>query len=215
MNKIKELFFGSKQEKLTEKAFTQSIAVSVISILVCVVALCSVTWAWFSSEISSPSSDIKSAYCDVNVTVVSEDSKLESIGGKYSFLKDKAYKIQISATGTAETAYCILKIDGVDYYTAQIPTQTSIEFTLQFDAEATEVEIITRWGISSVPAIDRDFVNTGLYLNCEAVESLPNTISETKQDAETEAQETTVAEITAAETTGETTSFAASSEVSE
>ena len=215
MNKIKELFFGSKQDKLTDKAFTQSIAVSVISIRVCVVALCSVTWAWFSSEISSSSSDIKSAYCDVNVTVVSEDSKLESIGGKYSFLKDKAYKIQISATGTAETAYCILKIDGVDYYTAQIPTQTSIEFTLQFDAEATEVEIITRWGISSVPAIDRDFVNTGLYLNCEAVESLPNTISETKQDAETEAQETTVAEITAAETTGETTSFAASSEVSE
>ena len=52
-------------------------------------------------------------------------------------------------------------------------------------------------------------------MNCEAVESLPNTISETKQDAETEAQETTVAEITAAETTGETTSFAASSEVSE
>ena len=35
MNKIKELFFGSKQDKLTDKAFTQSIAVSVISILVC------------------------------------------------------------------------------------------------------------------------------------------------------------------------------------
>ena len=45
MNKIKELFFGSKQDKLTDKAFTQSIAVSVISILVSVVALCSVTWA--------------------------------------------------------------------------------------------------------------------------------------------------------------------------
>lgn len=206
---------NSKEEKITEKAFKQSFTISIIGILLCMVALCSVTWAWFSSEISSSSSDIKSAYCDVNVTVVSEDSKLESIGGKYSFLKDKAYKVQISATGTAETAYCILKIDGVDYYTAQIPTQTSIEFTLQFDAEATEVEIITRWGISSVPAIDRDFVNTGLYLNCEAVESLPNTISETQQDTETEAQETTVAEKTAAETTGETTSFAASSEVSE
>ena len=184
MNKIKELFFGSKQDKLTDKAFTQSIAVSVISILVCVVALCSVTWAWFSSEISSSSSDIKSAYCDVNVTVVSEDSKLESIGGKYSFLKDKAYKIQISATGTAETAYCILKIDGVDYYTAQIPTQTSIEFTLQFDAEATKVEIIRCWGTSSVPDANRTFINGGLYLNCTKKDALPASTPETNSTKE-------------------------------
>lgn len=204
MNKIKELFFGSKQDKLTDKAFTQSIAVSVISILVCVVALCSVTWAWFSSEISSSSSDIKSAYCDVNVTVVSEDSKLESIGGKYSFLKDKAYKIQISATGTAETAYCILKIDDVDYYTAQIPTQTIdnyIVFTLQFEAEVTEVEVITRWGTSSVPAANRHFVNNGQYLNCIKVESLPKAVPDTKPDAETISAQSNNTEPPVAETT--------------
>lgn len=159
-------FFECKDEKITEKAFSQSLIISVVSILLCLVALCSVTWAWFSSEISSSSSDIKSAYCDVNVTVVSEDSKLESIGGKYSFLKDKAYKIQISATGTAETAYCILKIDGVDYYTAQIPTQTIdnyIVFTLQFEAEVTEVEIITRWGTYHIPNDARNFYNGKSY----------------------------------------------------
>ena len=112
MNKLKELFIGSKQNKLTEKGFTQSITVSVISILLCIIALCSVTWAWFSTEISSSSSDIKSAYCDVTVSVMNEGSKLDPIDGKYSFAKDIAYKIHITATGSAETAYCILKIDG-------------------------------------------------------------------------------------------------------
>ena len=70
MNKIKELFFGSKQDKLTDKAFTQSIAVSVISILLCVVALCSVTWAWFSEGVTSFSNTIKTGNCTVTVSVM-------------------------------------------------------------------------------------------------------------------------------------------------
>ena len=43
-------------------------------------------------------------------------SNSHPIDGKYSFAKDKAYKIHITATGSAETAYCILKIDGELYY---------------------------------------------------------------------------------------------------
>ena len=83
----------NSKEKISEKAFSQSLLISVISILLCIVALCSVTWAWFSTEISSSSSDIKSAYCDVTVSVMNEGSKLDPIDGKYSFAKDKAYKI--------------------------------------------------------------------------------------------------------------------------
>ena len=55
------MLFNSKQEKLTEKAFTQSIAISVFSILLCIIALCSVPWAWFSDGISSPTNSIQSA----------------------------------------------------------------------------------------------------------------------------------------------------------
>lgn len=221
---------NSKEEKITDKAFKQSITISIIGILLCMVALCSVTWAWFSTEISSSSSDIKSAYCDVTVSVMNEGSKLDPIDGKYSFAKDKAYKIHITATGSAETAYCILKIDGELYYTAQIPTHTAMNFTLQFDAEVTDVEIITRWGISSVPAINQAFVNNGQYLNCGEVESLPKADCETNPNAEiTTSQsndteppvlETTTTELgntetDTQETTVEITSSAASSEVNE
>ena len=175
---------NSKEEKITDKAFKQSITISIIGILLCMVALCSVTWAWFSTEISSSSSDIKSAYCDVTVSVMNEGSKLDPIDGKYSFAKDKAYKIHITATGSAETAYCILKIDGELYYTAQIPTHTAMNFTLQFDAEVTDVEIIRCWGTSSVPDANRTFINGGLYLNCEATAELPKAIMETNSTKE-------------------------------
>ena len=192
---------NSKEEKITDKAFKQSITISIIGILLCMVALCSVTWAWFSTEISSSSSDIKSAYCDVTVSVMNEGSKLDPIDGKYSFAKDKAYKIHITATGSAETAYCILKIDGELYYTAQIPTHTAMNFTLQFGAEVTEVEVITRWGTSSVPAANRHFVNNGQYLNCIKVESLPKAVPDTKPDAETISAQSNNTEPPVAETT--------------
>lgn len=201
MREYKKNICVSDSNRLTEKAFKQSITISFIGILLCMVALCSVTWAWFSAEISSSPSDIRSAYCDVTVSVANENNILDPVDGKYNFIKNKAYQIQITATGSAETAYCILKIDGADYYTAQIPTQTGIVFTLQFEAEVTEVEVITRWGTSSVPAANRHFVNNGQYLNCIKVESLPKAVPDTKPDAETISAQSNNTEPPVAETT--------------
>ena len=169
MKGLKNILFNSKQEKLTEKAFTQSIAISVFGILLCVVALCSVTWAWFSDGVSSSTTSIQSANCDVSVSVTSDGTTVDPVDGKYTFTKDEVYEITITATGTAESAYCILNIGGTQYYTVQIPTTATetvpnhIKFTLQFSAEKTDVEIITRWGTSSQE--ERDFANGLYYLN--------------------------------------------------
>ena len=120
MNKIKELFFASKQDKLTDKAFTQSIAVSVISILVSVVALCSVTWAWFSEGVTSSSNTIKTGNCTVTVSVMNEETEIDpntDTTGIYTFEAGKSYQIKISSTGSVESSYCKLVIDGNEYYT--------------------------------------------------------------------------------------------------
>ena len=114
MNKIKELFFGSKQDKLTDKAFTQSIAVSVISILVCVVALCSVTWAWFSEGVTSFSNTIKTGNCTVTVSAMNEETEIDpntDTTGIYTFKAGKSYQIKISSTGSVESSgFPILQI---------------------------------------------------------------------------------------------------------
>lgn len=182
---------AAKKEALTEKAFKQSIAVSVFCIVLCMVALCSVTWAWFSAEITSGTSNIKPAYCDVDASVTGEGTELISIDGKYTLEKNKPYEIHITAEGTASSAYCILKIGGQEYYTAQIPipndnSPNQISFTLQFDADTTELEIITRWGTSSKSASERSFEDGGKYLNLARVDSLPTVISDSKAATDTD-----------------------------
>lgn len=214
MREYKKNICVSDSNRLTEKAFKQSITISVIGILLCMVALCSVTWAWFSAEISSSSNDITSAYCDVTVSVKNNDTAIvPSSDGKYTFEKDTPYKITITVEGNAKTAYCVLNVDGTNYYTDQISIGESIAFTLQFGADTTEVEIIRCWGTSSVPNELRNFANNGLYLNCEVVETLPVIIPEATKIDETTTTQPNSTESTATETTNlETTSDAPSEE---
>ncbi len=181
-------FFDCKDKKITEKAFSQSITISVLSILLCVVALCSVTLAWFSEDVTSSYNNIKSANCYVSVSVTSGNAPVEPTDGKYIFYKGIAYTIKLTATGTAETAYCILNINGKDYYTEQIQISGEIEFTLQISDETTIVEIMPCWGTSSQS--ERDFANGLYYLDCK--ETDPSTLVITPTQTEpTNATDTT------------------------
>ena len=168
MNKIKELFIGSKQNKLTEKGFTQSITVSVISILLCIIALCSVSWAWFSENVTSSLNTIKTGNCTVTVSVIHDGEEFgpnAGTSGMYTFEASESYQITITSTGSAESSYCKLVIGGQDFYTEQVSTSepnNTISFTLAFDAP-TEVEIITRWGTYHIPNDARNFYNGKRY----------------------------------------------------
>ena len=169
MNKRKKCFLCSKQDKLTEKAFTQSIAVSVISILLCIATLCSVTWAWFSENVTA-SSTLKAGNCDVTVLVIREGTEIArqtDTTGTYTFEADQAYQIRIVSTGSAKSSYCKLVIGDREYYTEQVSTSApnnTISFTLTFDA-TTEVEILTRWGTYHTPNDARDFYDGMSYTN--------------------------------------------------
>lgn len=187
MKGIKNIIFGSDKEKLTEKAFRQCIAVSVFSILLCMIALCSVTWAWFKTDVSSAVNQIQSAHCDVAVSVAGSTAS----NGKYTLEKETDYTVCISASGSADSAYCILVVDGVQHYTAQIPIPTSAEnvltFTLRF-SESKDIEIITCWGTSSKPETERTFKNGVYYYDLKESDPI-TTADETNTKAETTASE--------------------------
>ena len=170
MKGLKNILFNSKQETLTEKAFTQSIAVSGISILLCIVALCSVTWAWFSEGVTSSLNTIKTGNCTVTVSVMYDGVEIapnSDATGTYTFEAGKSYQITITSTGSAESSYCKLVIGGQDFYTEQVSTSepnNTITFALTFDAQ-TEVEIITHWGTYHIPNNARKFYNGKRYTN--------------------------------------------------
>ena len=58
-----------KTDTLTDKSFMQSIVVSVLGMLFCMLLLCGTTWAWFSEGVSSSQNTIAAADCTVTVTV--------------------------------------------------------------------------------------------------------------------------------------------------
>ena len=163
-------FFECKDEKITEKAFSQSLIISVVSILLCLVALCSVTWAWFSEDVTSSSNTIKTGNCTVTVSVIHDGEEFgpnAGTSGMYTFEASESYQITITSTGSAESSYCKLVIGGQDFYTEQVSTSeqnNTISFTLAFDAP-TEVEIITRWGTYHIPNDARDFYSGKSYTN--------------------------------------------------
>ena len=140
-------------KSLSEKAFVQSMVISVLSILLCIVCLCTMTWAWFGENVSSASATIKTGNCIVNVVVSYTDGEnvvelTPDILGAYELKKDIDYTVAISVSGTASSAYCRFAANGNENYTQQIATGSQMTFTMKF-TEDTTVILDKYWGESS------------------------------------------------------------------
>lgn len=174
MQDLSEKVTVSKKDDLADKTFMQSITVSILGMVLCMVALCSMTWAWFSADISSNSNSIKSATCNLTILIgdvaISDDT--------FTFVKEKEYTVKMIAEGTANSAYCILKSDGNSYYTVQIPMSADEEqravlpnyiiFNLKFSNDTT-VEFTKRWGRSSRD--ERELDDGRYYFNFEELDT--------------------------------------------
>ena len=145
MNKMNETRFSSEQKKLTEKAFTQSMIISVVGILLCVIALCSVTWAWFGEDISSEPNTLEVGRFDlvlavedvakepVDVSVTSDGSQLCTLGATGE------YKVTLTVTPDSNVSkgFAMLSIGEESYKTEAIYQDRNRAFT--FTVKANEV----------------------------------------------------------------------------
>ena len=76
-----KLFGKSKSdEKLTDKAFMRLAITSIAGILICIVCLCSSTYAWFSDSTPSGTNEIKSSQCTLTVSVEAENANIIESG---------------------------------------------------------------------------------------------------------------------------------------
>ena len=176
-------FFASKDEKITEKAFSQSLLISVISILLCLVALCSMTYAWFTAETTSSSNTLISGSFDVDITVSKVDDGAATEGnikveedpvnaGKYICRLEKGtYEISLTLTNESTVkGHCVVTIGtGAEKHTAAIigdnnanvdkNTTKTNPFTFKITVtENTEVLLEPRWGVVVAPDIEDDGV---------------------------------------------------------
>ena len=116
-------FSRSAQEKAaeSEKTFSQNFAISMISIFLCIVALCSITYAWFSEKTSSSVNTLTAASFNLDISVTPIDPSLKVLAlddgrMEYTLADAGTYVIAltISDSSTATKGFCDVKIEGQD-----------------------------------------------------------------------------------------------------
>lgn len=187
-------------EKISEKAFSQSIIISVIGMLLCIVVLGSMTYAWFTNETSSNSNTITSGAFDLTISVCElTDGALSNndisltpdldIDGKYSCnLEAGTYIVTLKLTDESTVkGHCVVKVGELTpQYTAAIVGERTVNaenqtmtdpftFTITI-TEATTVSFEARWGI----AVSPDISNGGELVFADAFDSDADTIDKDK-----------------------------------
>ena len=157
--------FSFKNEKRSEKLFSQSMLISVFSILLCLVLLCSMTYAWFTANALSSGNVIKSGFFALDIDVRDENDDVVPVADNTCTFNDAGtYTITLKMTGdtTASKGYCELSISSVaeKMQTAPISKDASVgveEFTFTIVAEANTVVVFEpKWGISAAPDISHN-----------------------------------------------------------
>ena len=165
-------FWDINDEKITEKAFSQHLVVSIVSILLCLVALCSITYAWFSGEQQSVGNQIVSGTFALEIGVVknadgmSPERTVDVTQNGDSFTCELTeagvYTFTLTRTGgSTANGYCYVTVGAgeaqptetiADATTAAETDTNPFTFTITTDS-ATTVELKPWWGIHTNPVI--------------------------------------------------------------
>ena len=190
-----KLFFEEKDKnkKMTDKTFSQGMIISLVSVLLCIVALCSASYAWFSAKTSSGQNLLQGSSFALDVTVTdgagNELSVTDNQDGTLTYVLGAAGDYQVtlrmSAQATATKGYCGIVVGGEEKRTSSISRDSEIGvdpfvFTLTATENGTSVTFMPKWGIPATSNLSNG--ETWVLGNLEPTESP----SENKSDADVE-----------------------------
>ncbi len=148
----------SDMKKMTDSAFSRAIFALITCIIVCIVCLCSTTWAWFSDSIPSGNNEIRAASsCLLRVSVVMDGGDGEELlgtDGSVALEQGVTYWVTLSLPKDSASGYCLITAaDGTVYrsdYIARHESETPETLTFTLTVEQTQdVTFTPRWGIYS------------------------------------------------------------------
>ena len=159
-------------DKLTDKAFSRLVITSVLGIIVCIVCLCSTTFAWFSGSAPSNGNEIRMAdECLLSVTVYNSGLSVLEVGNgadtedSIELVPGVEYEVVLMLPPNTASGYCMIEANGNVYYTDYILRHSeSAPQMAVFKLKAETVQTVTftpRWGIYNR---DSDVVNGVLSL---------------------------------------------------
>ena len=217
-----EFFYVPKHGKVRENVMMTRLAVTVVTMLLCLFAMTLTAYAYFSYNVSSGFNVIKSSNFDVSIQITDNESevalnKIDNTTHTVYLEADKTYSVTLdeSENSTANTGFCIVTAQGCPlvYHTQQLGADESaeggrtdiIKFELKVDV-STVVNFISHWGTSSYyDEYKEKGDNDSLYITNGEVISM--TINGTPAENSEFEEETTI-ETTTIPTTSQVTTTA-------
>ena len=146
---------NENKEPITDKALNRLLVGSVLSILVCLVALCSTTYCWFTETVKPfKSSTIQAApQCLLEIVVDEDGAPLSNIEDGVTLMAGVTYKVTLVLPSNSSSGYCQIFV-GEEVYRSPyiVHHDSSIARTLFFYVRAetdTEVKFVRHWGLYS------------------------------------------------------------------
>lgn len=179
MNRILNIFrflfspyiYIPKNEKISDKAFSRTIISSVLGIFICGIFLASLTWAWFTSGVSSGTNNITAADFSVQTTYKNEQNEEINPFNADGTFKKGTYTVTLTSSGSASTGYCRVEFNENTYHTAQLFNNENGSNTITFKVYASDsdkLKITPQWGTYAKPdsevLIGNDEENHKIYL---------------------------------------------------
>lgn len=116
--KWKEAFYTGKREHPQEKkpaSLTALLMPSLLGVAICLVCLCSLTWAWFTATQNSGVQPIQSA--TATVTAKLGDTALGELKVGEPCNLNGTGTLTLHMDGSAQYAYVVIKVGGTEYHT--------------------------------------------------------------------------------------------------
>jgi hypothetical protein len=159
---LKNIFL-TDGKKLSEKTFVQGLIISGVSILICVVALCSMSYAWFVSDTTSGNNVIESAKFALDIYVTDDQGNsvpvISNSDGTFTCIIENAglytVGLEMTADSTASKGYCDIKVNSTEEKQTEPISRdpdigvSTLSFTVDADVANTVIVFEPKWGISS------------------------------------------------------------------
>lgn len=144
-------------EKLSDKAFARLALTSVLGILVCIVCLCSTTYAWFTGSVQGHNNKIQAAdACLLSVSVYKDGAEeaLATVNTENPITLEceGTYTVTLMLPKESASGYLVLTVGGQEYYSDYLQRNDESDGALTFTLNVTTVQNVTftaRWGIYS------------------------------------------------------------------
>lgn len=140
------LFHTPKHAQKPERQAPMRVSVSLLTMLACCAVLCASSLAWFNDAQAASVASIQAASYSLTVKADGSDESITS----YTFTVDdnNTKTFTITASGTASTGYCEIKVGEKIYRTVAITPNESLALTIAADA-GIDITFTAVWGTYS------------------------------------------------------------------